>query len=180
MDRVRWCLEAETAGGPRTGAKAEAQEKQSVVPPGRAGKRRAGRVRKTAWAEFIASTSGITKLSTGSSWFLYRQQHAIRPSQRQFHLRHGHLCRGDRARARRTGLLGYREELWRNMPAWTSGLCSKLFHYSRRSNWRAPWTCMIRAQPAVDAGCAGLPSPRSRSYAGQHDACVSGGGRPTQ
>jgi hypothetical protein len=155
-------LEAEAAEAARE-TKAEVLEVQSAPAPARKA-RRLGR--KAGWAEFIVDV-WITNLHSVKFGFYKHSRNQAKS--RQFTsdmdifaevIEHGE----------RTGLLGYREDLWRKNAGMDRRLVLKLFNET--INWRASMDLMIGRSLQLTLGARGLPVTAFSINAGEHDDVV--------
>jgi hypothetical protein len=155
-------LEAEAAEAARE-TKAEVLEVQSAPAPARKA-RRLGR--KAGWAEFIVDV-WITNLHSVKFGFYKHSRNQAKS--RQFTsdmdifaevIEHGE----------RTGLLGYREDLWRKNAGMDRRLVLKLFNET--INWRASMDLMIGRSLQLTLGARGLPVTAFSINAGEHDNVV--------
>jgi hypothetical protein len=158
-------LEAKTpAAEAAREAKIDTLEQKSAAPP--APVRKARRGRKAAWAEFI-----VDIWITDFHWVklgLYQHKRNQAKS-RQFTsdmdifaevIEHGE----------RTGLLGYREDLWRKNAGMDKRLVLKLFNETL--NWRASMDLMIARSLQLTLGARGLPVTAFSININEHDNVV--------
>src|SRR5215470_6238007 len=155
-------LEAETGTEAAREAKAEKLEVQSASAPAPVRKtRRLGR--KAGWAEFVVDV-WITNFHS-VKFGLYKHSRNQAKS-RQFTsdmdifaevIEHGE----------RTGLLGYRNELWRKNAGMDRRLVLKFFNETL--NWRASMDLMIGRSLQLTLGARGLPVTAFSINAGDHD-----------
>jgi hypothetical protein len=147
-------------------AKAEALTAQSATqpaPPVRKARRPRG---KAAWAEFIVD---IWITDFHSVKFGIYQHKRNQAKSRQFTsdmdifaevIEHGE----------RTGLIGYREDLWRKNAGMDKRLVMKLF--SETLNWRASMDLMIGRSLQLTLGARGMPVSAFSINANDHDDVV--------
>jgi hypothetical protein len=155
-------LEAEAAEAARE-TKAEVLEVQSAPAPARKARRRG---RKAGWAEFIVDVWLTNWHSVKFGFYKHSRNQA---KSRQFTsdmdifaevIEHGE----------RTGLLGYREDLWRKNAGMDRRLVLKLFNET--INWRASMDLMIGRSLQLTLGARGLPVTAFSINAGEHDDVV--------
>src|SRR5215469_11968618 len=155
-------LEPRTAAEGGREAKSEALGVQSAAAPASARKAR----RRGGWAEFIVDV-WITNFHS-VKFGLYKHTRNQAKS-RQFTsdmdifaevIEHGE----------RTGLLGYREDLWRKHVGMDKRLVFKLFN--EPLNWRASMDLMIGRSLQLTLGARGLPVTAFSINAGEHDDVV--------
>lgn len=159
-------LEAERAAADAAGeAKAEALKAPSAAPPAPARKaQRPGR--KAGWAEFVIDV-WITDFHS-VKFGLYkhtRNQAKSRQFTSDMDIFAEVIERGER-----TGLLGYREDLWRKHGGMDKRLVLKLFNETL--NWRASMDLMIGRSLQLTLGARGLPVTAFSLNAGEHDDMV--------
>jgi hypothetical protein len=153
-------LEAETAEAGRE-AKAEALKVRNA--PARKA-RRLGR--KAGWAEFA-----VDIWITNFHWVKFglykhsRNQAKSRQFTSDMDIFAEVINRGER-----TGLLGYREDLWRKRAGMDKRLVLKLFNETL--NWRASMDLMIGRSLQLTLGARGLPVTAFSINAGEHDDVV--------
>ena len=159
-------LEAERAAADAASeAKAEVLKAGGAAQPARA--RTARRPsRKAGWAEFTVDV-WITDFHSVKFGFYKHSRNQAKS--RQFTsdmdifaevLEHGE----------RTGLLGYREDLWRKHAGMDKRLVLKLFNET--INWRASMDLMIGRSLQLTLGARGLPVTAFSLNAGEHDDMV--------
>jgi hypothetical protein len=158
-------LEANTAAKAAREAKTEVLEVQSAGAPVPARKvRRLGR--KAEWAEFIVDV-WITNFHSVKFGFYKHSRNQAKS--RQFTsdmdifaevIEHGE----------RTGLLGYREDLWRKNAGMDKRLVLKLFNETL--NWRASMDLMIGRSLQLTLGARGLAVTAFSINAGEHDDMI--------
>ena len=106
---------------------------------------------RTQWAEFAVDV-WITPFNS-VEFGIYK--HTPQPRQvAPVHLRHGYFAEVIE-NGERTGLLGYREDLWRKSTGMDKRLVFKLF--SETLNWRATMDLMIGRSLQLTLGARGLP-----------------------
>jgi hypothetical protein len=140
---------------------AEALKAQSAAA------RKARRIsRKAGWAEFIVDVWITNFHSVKFGFYKHTRNQA---KSRQFTsdmdifaevIEHGE----------RTGLLGYREDLWRKNAGMDKRLVLKLFNETL--NWRASMDLMIGRSLQLTLGARGLPVTAFSINAGEHDDVV--------
>jgi hypothetical protein len=159
-------LEAEAAAADAASeAKAEALKAQRAAEPVPARKARRP-ARKAEWAEFIVDVWITDFHSVKFGIYQHKRNQA---KSRQFTsdmdifaevIEHGE----------RTGLLGYREDLWRKNTGMDKRLVLKLFNETL--NWRASMDLMIGRSLQITLGARGLPVTAFSLNAGEHDDMV--------
>jgi hypothetical protein len=164
-------LEAETAAADAASeAKAEAMKKaeatkkvQGATAPARKG-RRSGR--RAGWAEFVVD---IWITDFHSVKFGIYQHARNQAKSRQFTSDmdiYAEVIEG----GERTGLLGYREDLWRKNAGMDKRLVFKLFNETL--NWRASMDLMIGRSLQLTLGARGLPVTAFSINANDHQDVV--------
>ena len=143
-------------------AKAEALKAQGVAAP--AGKGRRGR--RTEWAEFT-----VDVWITDFHWvkFGFYKHKRNQAKSRQF-TSDMDIFAEVTERGERTGLLGYRDDLWRKQVGMDKRLVLKLFNETL--NWRASMDLMIGRSLQLTLGARGLPVTAFSLNAGEHDDMV--------
>jgi hypothetical protein len=159
-------LEAERASADAASeAKAGAPKARSAAQAAPAHSAR-GASRKTGWAEFTVDVWITDFHSVKFGFYKHTRNQA---KSRQFTsdmdifaevIEHGE----------RTGLLGYREDLWRNHAGMDKRLVLKLFNETL--NWRASMDLMIGRSLQLTLGARGLPVTAFSLNAGEHDDMV--------
>jgi hypothetical protein len=156
-------LEAKTAAADAASeAKAEAMKTQGAGQPAR--KPRRGR--KAGWAEFA-----VDVWITNFHWVkigLYQHQRNQAKS-RQF-TSDMDIFAEVTANGERTGLLGYREDLWRKNAGMDKRLVLKLFNETLK--WRASMDLMIGRSLQLTLGARGLPVTAFSINVNDHDDVV--------
>jgi len=153
-------LEAETAEAARE-AKAEALKVRNA--PARKA-RRLGR--KAGWAEFAVDIWITNFHSVKFGFYKHsRNQAKSRQFTSDMDIFAEVIDRGER-----TGLLGYREDLWRKGAGMDKRLVLKLFNETL--NWRASMDLMIGRSLQLTLGARGLPVTAFSINAGEHDDVV--------
>ena len=156
-------LEAERAAADAASdAKAEALKAQGAAQPAPARKAR----RKAGWAEFIVD---IWITDFHSIKFGLYQHKRNQAKSRQF-TSDMDIFAEVIERGERTGLLGYREDLWRKNAGMDKRLVMKLF--SESLNWRASMDLMIGRSLQLTLGARGMPVTAFSINANDHDDVV--------
>jgi hypothetical protein len=153
-------LEAETAEVAREG-KAEASKVRNA--PARKA-RRLGR--KAGWAEFAVDI-WITNFHSVKFGFYKHSRNQAKSRQFTSDM---DIFAEVIAQGERTGLLGYREDLWRKGAGMDKRLVLKLFNETL--NWRASMDLMIGRSLQLTLGARGLPVTAFSINAGEHDDVV--------
>jgi hypothetical protein len=156
---------AEAAREAKSGIKPEAPQVQSAAAPAPARKgRRPGR--KAEWAEFT-----VDVWITDFHWvkFGIYQHKRNQAKSRQF-TSDMDIFAEVIERGERTGLLGYREDLWRNNTGMDKRLVLKLFNETL--NWRASMDLMIGRSLQLTLGARGLPVTAFSINVNDHDDVV--------
>lgn len=156
---------ADAAREPKAEIKPEAPEAPSAAPPAPV---RKGRLlgRKAEWAQFVVDVWITDFHSVKFGIYQHKRNQA---KSRQFTsdmdifaevIEHGE----------RTGLLGYREDLWRKNAGMDKRLVLKLFNETL--NWRASMDLMIGRSLQLTLGARGLPVTAFSINANDHDDVV--------
>jgi hypothetical protein len=158
-------LDPETTAKAVRDAKAEAPAAQGAAPPAPAGKAR-GRGRKAGWAEFVVD---IWITDFHSVKFGIYQHKRNQAKSRQF-TSDMDIFAEVIERGERTGLLGYREDLWRKHAGMDKRLVLKLFNETL--NWRASMDLMVGRSLQLTLGARGLPVTAFSINVNEHDNVV--------
>jgi len=158
MDGSSVALDAGTATAERGQTKGAAAK--SPAPPAAAPKARRGR--KGGWSEFIVDV-WITPLHWVKFGFYRhsRNQAKSRQFSSDMDIYAEVIENGER-----TGLLGYRDELWGKHAGMDQRLVLKLFNETL--NWRASMDLMIARSLQLTLGARGLPVTSFSSNVGEH------------
>ncbi len=160
-------LEAERAAADAAGeAKAQAlnESAKNAAPPAAA--RKPGRSRRAGWAEFIVDVWITDFHSVKFGIYQHKRNQA---KSRQF-TADMDIFAEVIENGERTGLLGYREDLWRKNTGMDKRLVFKLF--SEKLNWRASMDLMIARSLQLTLGARGLPVTSFSINANDHDDVV--------
>ncbi|MGE0850301.1 MAG: hypothetical protein AB7O44_11865 [Hyphomicrobiaceae bacterium] len=145
-------------------AKSENGERQRTV---KAAKSRFGRAgRKSQWAEFIVDV-WITPFNS-IEFGIYKHSRN-RAKSRQF-TTDMDIFAEVIEKGERTGLLGYREDLWKKNTGMDKRLVFKLFNET--VNWRATMDLMIARSLQLTLGAHGMPVTCFSANIGDHDNMV--------
>jgi hypothetical protein len=163
-------LEAETA----VKAKVEAPEVKSTAAPStkatapaaKTPARKAGRSRKAGWAEFVVDI-WITDFHS-VKFGIY--QHARNQAKSRQFTSDMDIYAEVIENGERTGLLGYREDLWRKNAGMDKRLVLKLFNET--VNWRASMDLMIGRSLQLTLGARGLPVTAFSINANDHEDMI--------
>ena len=147
--------------------RAKVESAQTLAPTARSGKARADRARgKSQWAEFVVDV-WITPLNS-VEFGIYKHSRN-RAKSRQF-TSDMDIFAEVIEKGERTGLLGYREDLWRKNTGMDKRLVFKLFNET--VNWRATMDLMIGRSLQLTLGARGLPVSCFSINVGDHDNMV--------
>ncbi len=147
-------------------ARAEVLERAAAGPPVRAaGASRRGRA-KAQWAEFVVDV-WITNFNS-VEFGIYKHSRN-RAKSRQF-TTDMDIFAEVIEKGERTGLLGYREDLWKKNTGMDKRLVFKLFNET--VNWRATMDLMIGRSLQLTLGAHGLPVTCFSINVGDHDNMV--------
>jgi hypothetical protein len=156
-------MEAETP------AKSVAPEAKTVATPAVktvAPARKGGRGRKAGWAEFVVDI-WITDFHS-VKFGIY--QHARNQAKSRQFTSDMDIYAEVITNGERTGLIGYREDLWRKNAGMDKRLVLKLFNET--VNWRASMDLMIGRSLQLTLGARGLPVTAFSINANDHDDVV--------
>jgi hypothetical protein len=158
-------LEGERRADAAGNAQAEASKVHSAaaLPPAHKA-RRPGR--KAGWAEFIVDVWITDFHSVKFGFYKHTRNQA---KSRQF-TSDMDIFAEVIERGERTGLLGYREDLWRKHAGMDKRLVLKLFNETL--NWHASMDLMIGRSLQLTLGARGLPVTAFSLNAGEHDDMV--------
>ena len=141
-------------------------ESADALPAPPAGKAAKGRAAKSKWSEFTVNV-WITPFNS-VEFGIYKHSRN-RAKSRQF-TTDMDIFAEITQNGERTGLLGYREDLWRNSTGMDKRLVFKLFNET--VNWRATMDLMLGRSLQLTLGARGLPVTCFSVNVGDHDSVV--------
>jgi hypothetical protein len=158
---------AEAAREARAEVLERAAKDESTQPPAKTGKGKPAKAsRKSQWAEFIVDV-WITPFNS-VEFGIYKHSRN-RAKSRQF-TSDMDIFAEVIEKGERTGLLGYREDLWKKNTGMDKRLVFKLFNET--VNWRATMDLMIARSLQLTLGAHGMPVTCFSANIGDHDNMV--------
>src|SRR5215207_4701959 len=143
---------------------AKVQSAETLPPAARSSKTKGNeKAKKSQWAEFVVDV-WITPFNS-VEFGIYKHSRN-RAKSRQF-TSDMDIFAEIIEKGERTGLLGYREDLWRNNTGMDKRLVFKLFNETE--NWRATMDLMIGRSLQLTLGARGLPVTAFSLNTGDHE-----------